>query len=72
MTQVARREALAAGAMAAVSAIAPRLAVGQPAAKAVRKGRLKQSVSRWCYKTIPDREFYKAVALREAVVLCDV
>ena len=63
MAQITRREALAAGAMAAVSALAPRIAVGQPAGgKAVRKGRLKQSVSRWCYKAIPDRDFYQAVA----------
>src|SRR5436853_454306 len=34
----------------------------EPAARAVRKGRLKQSVSRWCYKQIPDRDFYRAVA----------
>jgi hydroxypyruvate isomerase len=62
MTPITRRQALAAGAMAAVSAIAPRLAAGQPVTKVVRKGRLKQSVSRWCYKDIPDRDFYKAVA----------
>ena len=63
MAHITRREALAAGAMAALSALAPRIAAGQAAGgKAVRKGRLKQSVSRWCYKGIPDREFYKAVA----------
>jgi hydroxypyruvate isomerase len=63
MAHITRREALAAGAMAAVAALAPRIAAGQPAGgKAVRKGRLKQSVSRWCYKDIPDPVFYKAVA----------
>jgi hydroxypyruvate isomerase len=65
MAHITRREALAGGAMAAVSAIGARFALGQPATpvtKAVRKGRLKQSVSRWCYKAIPDAEFYKAVA----------
>ena len=62
MAQITRREALAAGAMAAVSALAPRIAAGQAGGKAVRKGRLKQSVSRWCYKDIPDPVFYKAVA----------
>jgi hydroxypyruvate isomerase len=63
MAHITRREALAAGAMAAVSAFAPRIAAGQAAGgKAVRKGRLKQSVSRWCYKDIPDPVFYKAVA----------
>jgi len=30
--------------------------------RAVTKGRLKQSVSRWCYEKIPAREFYRAVA----------
>jgi hydroxypyruvate isomerase len=53
-----RREALLAG---AALAAAP-LAAAQGREKAVKKGRLKQSVSRWCYKKIPDREFYKAVA----------
>ena len=63
MAHITRREALAAGAMAALSAFAPRIAAAQAAGgKAVRKGRLKQSVSRWCYKDIPDPVFYKAVA----------
>jgi hydroxypyruvate isomerase len=63
MAHMTRREALAAGAMAAVAAVAPRIAAAQAAGgKAVRKGRLKQSVSRWCYKDIPDPVFYKAVA----------
>ena len=62
MPPLTRREALAAGAGAALSALATRAAAAEPAARAVKKGRLKQSVSRWCYKTIPDREFYRAVA----------
>jgi hydroxypyruvate isomerase len=53
--RITRREALACG-LALVSSRA------RAAERAVKKGRLKQSVSRWCYKAIPDREFYRAVA----------
>ena len=35
---------------------------GQPAGRAVTRGRLRQSVSRWCYSKIPMPEFCKAVA----------
>ena len=55
-----RRELLAAGAAAAAWPLLAR-AAGAPD-RAVTRGKLKQSVSRWCYKQIPDREFYKAVA----------
>ena len=34
----------------------------QPGARAVRNGRLRQSVSRWCYESIPLPEFCRAVA----------
>ena len=69
MAHITRRETLAAGAMAAVSALAPGSARAQSPApsavpatgKVVKKGRLKQSVSRWCYRDIPDPELYKAV-----------
>jgi hydroxypyruvate isomerase len=64
---VTRREALAAGA-AAVSAFAagPSAASadeagGQTNGPAVTRGRLKQSVSRWCYAKIPMPEFCDAV-----------
>jgi hydroxypyruvate isomerase len=60
MALLTRREALTAGAAAA--ALIPRSASAQGTAKVVRKGRLKQSVSRWCYRDIPDPVFYKAVA----------
>jgi len=66
MAIITRREALAAGAAVAVSTLIPFRAAAQPAAqpagRVVKKGRLKQTVARWCYKNIPDREFYKAVA----------
>jgi len=66
MAELTRREALAAG-VAVISAGASALAQGQttaPAApvvatqqRAVTKGRLKQSVSRWCYQRIPMEAF---------------
>jgi hydroxypyruvate isomerase len=58
MPNITRRRMLQAGAAFAAMPFAAAAAEG----RAVRKGRLKQSVSRWCYKKIPDREFYKAVA----------
>jgi hydroxypyruvate isomerase len=62
MSRISRREALigASGVLAAAGLGAPG---GVSAAqKAVVKGRLKQSVSRWCYGKIPMPEFCKAVA----------
>jgi hydroxypyruvate isomerase len=62
MSQMNRREALvgAAGVLAAAG-LGVR-ADASPLQKAVTKGRLKQSVSRWCYDKIPMPEFCKAVA----------
>jgi hydroxypyruvate isomerase len=64
MVTITRREALVAAAALAASPLLPRPASAgdDTPGRVVRKGRLKQSVSRWCYKAIPDREFYKAVA----------
>jgi hydroxypyruvate isomerase len=59
---ITRRQALIGGAGAMVAAgLLPRAEVSA-AQKAVTKGRLKQSVSRWCYGKIPMPEFCKAVA----------
>ncbi len=66
---VTRREALAAGAavvsgFAAGPLAAPADQAGtgtQPTGRAVTRGRLKQSVSRWCYGKIPMPEFCDAV-----------
>src|SRR6266849_1761094 len=59
---ISRREALMAGAgMLAAAGLGTR-AGAAAAQKAVTKGRLKQSVSRWCYGKIPMPEFCKAVA----------
>jgi hydroxypyruvate isomerase len=62
MSRLTRREALAtAGAAAIGSALAPG-ARAQSASGAVKNGRLKQSVCRWCYERIPLEEFCKQVA----------
>jgi len=61
MSHYTRREAVAA--FGAALASAPLLARAQEASgRVVKKGRLKQSVSRWCYKDIPLPEFCRAVA----------
>jgi hydroxypyruvate isomerase len=58
-----RREVLARASLAALGAVAcPGMAKGAQAARAVRKGRLKQSVSRWPYKSIAFRDFCRAVS----------
>ncbi len=58
-----RRTALGAAAAAAAGALsATQVSAGGQTGKAVVKGRLKQSVSRWCYGKIPMPEFCKAVA----------
>src|SRR4029079_16766819 len=59
MRPLPRREALPAAAAAAVLPLQSLAA--QPATPAVVKGRLKQSVSRWCYGKIPMPEFCTAV-----------
>jgi hydroxypyruvate isomerase len=71
MAELTRREALFAS-VAALSAGVVGLAQGQstapaapvvaPQQRAVTKGRLKQSVSRWCYQRIPMPDFCKACA----------
>jgi hydroxypyruvate isomerase len=62
MSRITRREALVGSAAAMVAAGLSSRAEGAPAQKAVTKGRLKQSVSRWCYGKIPMPEFCKACA----------
>jgi hydroxypyruvate isomerase len=60
MRSMPRRELLRAGVAAAGASL---LGAAAPSAgRAVVKGRLRQSVSRWCYGRIPDAEFYRAVA----------
>jgi len=61
MARLTRREALAAAGAAALS---PALAgaASQSAGSAVKRGRLKQSVCRWCYQRIPLEEFCGGVA----------
>jgi len=63
MTGMTRREALAAAASAAVgSTLSTASASAQTQDKAVKNGRLKQSVCRWCYERIPLDEFCRGVA----------
>jgi hydroxypyruvate isomerase len=61
MTRVSRRQAIQTGAAAAAAALSSRTAAAQWD-RIVTRGRLKQSVSRWCYNKIPMPEFCKAVA----------
>ena len=58
MPTITRREALAG---AAAFAMAPQTSPA-PQGKVVTKGRLRQSVCRWCYAKIPLPEFFAAVA----------
>ena len=60
MSQITRREALAGA--AAMLAAPSHTTVAAPQQRVVAKGRLKQSVCRWCYAKIPLRDFFKAVA----------
>jgi hydroxypyruvate isomerase len=63
MARMTRRTALGAAAAAAAGALsATQVSAGGQTGKAVVKGRLKQSASRWCYGKIPMPEFCKAVA----------
>ncbi|HET7293577.1 MAG TPA: TIM barrel protein [Vicinamibacteria bacterium] len=59
MSTMARREALS---RASGGLLAAALPGSQAPGRVVAKGRLRQSVSRWCYESIPAREFYRAVA----------
>jgi hydroxypyruvate isomerase len=58
--EISRREALA-GAAALLLPASPAPA-SAPQSRVVAKGRLKQSVCRWCYAKIPLPEFFQAVA----------
>src|SRR5687768_7647070 len=63
MTRMTRREALAtAGTVAVGSTLGATGASGQTQDKAVKRGRLRQSVCRWCYAKIPLDELCRNVA----------
>src|SRR5919106_4551759 len=63
MARMTRREALgAASAAAAGATLAGPALAGQAGDSAVKRGRLKQSVCRWCYDKIPLEEFCRGVA----------
>jgi hydroxypyruvate isomerase len=61
---ISRRAALRAAASVAVAALPRQLGahIQAPAGRAVSRGRLRQSASRWCYKGIPLPELCRAVA----------
>jgi hydroxypyruvate isomerase len=65
---VSRRQALIAGATTLAGVASPAFARSQAASataspgRVVKKGRLKQSVARWCYQRIPMPDFCRAVA----------
>jgi hydroxypyruvate isomerase len=58
---ISRRDVLHTAAAALAAGSVP-IAAAQPGGRAVTKGRLKQSVSRWCYQKIAMPEFCRAVA----------
>ncbi|HXG67117.1 MAG TPA: sugar phosphate isomerase/epimerase family protein [Blastocatellia bacterium] len=64
MSGISRREWMLRMGTAALSSVlmADFLRAAQKTGKAVKKGRLKQSVSRWCYNKIPLPDFCRAVA----------
>jgi hydroxypyruvate isomerase len=63
MTRMTRREAFAtAGAAAVGSTLGAPGASAQTEEKAVKRGRLRQSVCRWCYAKIPLEEFCRSAA----------
>jgi hydroxypyruvate isomerase len=62
MALMNRREVVVAGAAAVGGLAAARSGSAAQGQKVVKNGRLKQSVSRWCYAKIPMPEFSRAVA----------
>ena len=61
---MSRREVMAAGTLAAAALLGPGLAASaqaQAKEKVVMNGRIKQSVSKWCYGKIPLKEFCQKV-----------
>ena len=62
MDAFTRRQALTAGAAAVLGGVHAPLTAAAQEGRAVKNGRLKQSVSRWCYGKIPMPQFCKAVA----------
>jgi len=65
MAVISRREAIVGAGLAGAGAVVARgqgtAPAGPASGRVVTKGRLKQSVSRWCYQKIPLPDFAKAV-----------
>ena len=62
MGEMSRRRVLGALGVAGVSTFVAEPAALSTESQGALRGRLKQSVSRWCYESIPFREFCQAVA----------
>jgi hydroxypyruvate isomerase len=63
MPTISRREAIVKSGTAALCSIIPgRTAAYQETSRIIKKGNLKQSAARWCYKQIPLADFCRAVA----------
>jgi hydroxypyruvate isomerase len=60
-SRITRREALAAAGNALAAGALPRGPSQLPPGRVVRKGRLKQSASRWCYSGLPLKELCAAL-----------
>ena len=61
MPELTRRDLIATGSLAALATLAPAADVAAQA-RVVKKGRLKQSACRWCYRDIPLPALAKAAA----------
>jgi len=59
---VSRRSAIRAAATSAAGVALARMAQAQPAGRAVTRGRIRQSVSRWCYQKMALPDLCRAVA----------
>ena len=62
MSSLTRRQALTAAGAALLAGASREIAAAPQEGRRVLKGRLKQSVCRWCYAKIPLRDFFKSVA----------
>jgi len=62
MRKLTRREALARAATTGAALAGAAVARGAPPERVVKNGRLKQSVSRWPYRSIATPDFCRAVA----------
>jgi hydroxypyruvate isomerase len=62
MPEISRRQVVVSASLAAAGSLAALGSAAAQTGRVVRKGRLKQSACRWCYKDIPLPDLAKAVA----------